>query len=191
MKKINLILFTLVISFVPFFKVEALRECSPSKLNEMRKNLADFTLNYELTPENTKIVNPYNQEKVDVSNQIKVTLGNLPEGYYAVLVSDGRSTSTLVNDSALYIDGGVYRVEVYSTSCSNQPIKQFEALIPIYNKDKKAEEKWFDGTYEQKSEPKKADKNSKIKIGLIITIVILLIMIIGTGFYLYKRRKTK
>lgn len=187
MKKIALILF---ISMLFITNVSALdnEKCFYPKIDELKESLKDVTFNYTVLPKDTVVEDDYTLENTDVSYKIKVEVSNLPDNYYALLVS-GDYMKRIDNSTPIITTGGVYTVEFYNRECGLDIIKEYEIMIPHYSVENK--NVWFDGTYEQTASSYEDKNSSKVSIKLVLVLSSLIIIIVTFVIIIFVRKRQK
>lgn len=164
--------------------------CDKSEMLKMQDEIKNVSINIELLPEGTKITNPAFEESLNASNLFKISAKSLPSGYYINIYNNTDKTEKYYVDNDNYSiinKGGVYIVDFRNSKCGFGIIKSYEIMIPYFDKDNT--NVWYDGTYLDKENNNKIQKEYLNVRLLIILIVLVLVIIISIIFAVKKNKK--
>ncbi len=185
---IKKILFTLILSLIMVPNIFAMEECSQEKINNLREELQNISIDYEIMSEGSTFTNRITGEEIDVSNKVKLTLSNVPDDTYLSITSKGNYVVAPFNMYA-FLDGGVYDFSFYNEDCE-EPVYTYQVKVPSYDPTNTSNV-WSDGTSSSTQNSGTNDTENKPNIRLIAFIIILIVIIILMIFIIIKKRRKR
>lgn len=185
MKKIKYLI--LLVLFIPSL-VNA-SECNYYELENYRNGLNNIAFNLSYIEKGQEIeIKSIGTTTSDVDSY-KFEIDNMPSGIVASIYQNNINYNYV--PSSTYVQSGVIKVYFHSEDCNYDVVKSFEVFIPYYKANKKSNDVWFDGTYENNSTNQNTSIYNTINKHLIIIIVALLLVIVTVFVIQKKRRKIK